>query len=113
MPYINTITNKTITKDSELRLKTQFGSAITLLHKTESWLMLNFNDNQKMYFQGDSSKPMAMVEVKLFGKSTPTDYQNMTRKITEIVSNELKIAPNCVYVKYEEVAHWGWNGNNF
>ena len=37
----------------------------------------------------------------------------MTAAITDILSKELQIAPNRIYVKYEEVAYWGWNGNNF
>lgn len=113
MPFINTITNKKISKENEINLKSQFGEAITILGKSESWLMLNFVSERNMYFQGDNSKPMAMVNVQLFGKATSSAYDRMTAKLTEIVSNELGIAPNQIYVKYEECSHWGWNGSNF
>lgn len=113
MPYINTITNVRISNDNEKNIKSKFGEAIKILGKSESWLMLNFVDNQRMYFQGDNSKPMAMIEVKLFGKASANAYDNMTSTITDIVSKELNISSNQVYVKYEEVSHWGWNGNNF
>jgi len=113
MPFINTITNTKISKESELKIKSQFGEAMKILGKSESWLMLNFADDQRMYFQGDNSKPVAMVEVKLFGKASPSAYDTMTSTITDIVSKELNISPNCIYVKYEEVSYWGWNGNNF
>ncbi len=56
---------------------------------------------------------MAMVEVQLFGKAQPSAYDTMTSTITDIISNELNILPNQIYVKYEEVSYWGWNGNNF
>jgi hypothetical protein len=29
------------------------------------------------------------------------------------MKEELEIQPDCIYVKYEEVSTWGWNGNNF
>lgn len=113
MPYINTVTNVKISKSNEESIKSKFGDAIKILGKSESWLMLNFTDNQRMYFQGDSSKPMAMVEVQLFGKAQPSAYDAMTSTITDIISNELNILPNQIYVKYEEISYWGWNGNNF
>lgn len=113
MPYINTTTNVKISNSSEENIKSKFGEAIKILGKSESWLMLNFVDNQRMYFQGDNSKPMAIVEVKLFGKAQPNAYDEMTSAITNTISSELNISPNQVYVKYEEVSYWGWNGNNF
>ncbi|MCC8070034.1 MAG: hypothetical protein LIO71_09850 [Ruminococcus sp.] len=113
MPYIDTTTNVKISKSSEETIKSKFGEGIKILGKSESWLMLNFTDNQRMYFQGDNSKPMAMVEVKLFGKAQASAYDRMTSFITDTISNELNIPPNRVYVKYEEVSYWGWNGSNF
>lgn len=112
MPFINTITNKKISKENEINLKSQFGKAITLLGKSESWLMLSFTHSDSMYFQGNNNL-MAMVEVKLFGRASSNAYDNMTAKLTEIISNELEISPNRIYIKYEECSHWGWNGNNF
>ena len=37
----------------------------------------------------------------------------MTGEICKIFNEELGIEPNRIYVKYEEVANWGWNGENF
>lgn len=112
MPFINTVTNKNISKETEIKLKSQFGEAIKILGKSENWLMLNFTQSDSMYFQGESN-PMAMLEVKLFGKASSSAYDNMTAKLTDIVSKELNISPTQIYIKYEECSHWGWNGNNF
>ena len=57
--------------------------------------------------------PLAFIEVKIFGKSTSDAYSALTKKITEIVCEELSIASDKIYVKYEEVSVWGWNGVNF
>ncbi len=113
MPFINTRTSCEITKEKETAIKAQLGEAITLIGKSESWLMLNFQDNCRLYFKGDNTQNMAMVEVALLGKATDSEYNALTAKITEIISKELSIAPSSIYIKYEEVGHWGYSGFNF
>ena len=89
------------------------GKAISLIGKSESWLMLNFEDKCRLYFKGDNSKNMAIIEVALFGKANNSQYDALTEKLTQEVSEVLKIDPSNVYIKYEEVEHWGYNGFNF
>lgn len=89
------------------------GKAIALIPgKSESWLMLSFEDNCRLYFKGKNDQPTAFVEVKLFGKASGEAYNKMTAAITDILKQQLNIQPDHIYVKYEETAHWGWNGNN-
>ena len=113
MPFINTKTTASISKEAEAALKTKLGKAITCLGKGEQWLMLNFEDNCRMYFKGDNSKELAFVDVALFGKASDGQYDNMTEAVCNIISETLNIAPDCIYVIYEEVSHWGYNGFNF
>lgn len=114
MPYINTKTTVTINPVKREAIKKKLGKAIELIPgKSESWLMVSFEDNGIMYFKGSNEKPLAFVEVKIFGKAASTAYQNMTKAITDILVEELGIQPDCIYVKYEEVLNWGWNGSNF
>jgi hypothetical protein len=37
----------------------------------------------------------------------------MTEAITNIFATELGIAPDKIYVKYEECYYWGMGGTNF
>lgn len=114
MPYISTKTNVTISKEKETIIKEKLGKAIELIPgKSESWLMCSFDGEQSLYFKGDGSSNIAFIEVKIFGKSTKEAYAALTEKITEIVSEELSISSDQIYVKYEEVSVWGWNGVNF
>lgn len=112
MPFISIKTNQTINSTSETNLKNKFGEAIKILGKTESWLMINFEDEQKMYFKGDSTEGIAMVEIKLYGKACNVAYDDMTKEVTKVVSQELDIPSSNIYVKYEECAIWGYNGIN-
>lgn len=113
MPFINTKVNRTLDDKTREAVKTRLGQAVTLLNKSESWLMVSFDENCPMYFKGKSDEPMAFCDVQLFGKATGEAYDKMTAEVTKILSEELNIAPAQIYVKYAEVAHWGWNGSNF
>lgn len=113
MPFINTMTNVTVTPDKEAVLKEKFGRAISILGKGEGWLMLNFTGDCSLWFKGRNDMNMAIVELSLFGKAPEASYDRMTKELTDILSETLKISPDCVYVKYEEVKYWGWNGSNF
>ena len=114
MPFIHTKVNREITKEKEQALSRQLGEAISLLPgKSESWLMLQFEDNCRLYFKGDCGKPLALVNVKLYGKAPAGAYDRLTGKITEILGRELSIAPDGVYVVYQETEHWGYDGSNF
>ena len=113
MPYISTKTNVTITKEKEIVIKNKLGKAIELIPgKSESWLMVAFEDEVSLYFQGESEKPIAFVEVKLFGSASQESYSKLTKEITNILTEELGVSPDQTYVKYEEVGCWGWNGDN-
>lgn len=114
MPCILTKTNVAISPEQEAALKTKLGKAIALIPgKSESWLMLSFEENCKLYFKGETREGIAFVEVKLLGKANGSDYDKRTAAITDILHQELNISPSQIYVKYEETSHWGWNGSNF
>ncbi len=112
MPLITAKVSTEITVEKEISLKEKFGKAIELIGKSESWLMVDFQGNCRLYFKGDNSAS-AMIEVDLFGKASDSGYDALTEKITEIVSEELGIAKDRIYVKYNEISHWGYSGFNF
>lgn len=114
MPFIHTRVNRPIAKETETALAKAFGDAISLLPgKTESWLMLQFEENCRLYFQGQDAAPLAFVKVQVYGASTAPAYNALTGRITALLEQHLAIPAEGVYVSYEENSHWGWNGNNF
>ena len=114
MPFINTKVSVELPKDKEASIKEKLGKAIALIPgKSESWLMLNFEDNCRMYFRGNGSQPAAFVEVKVYGGSNAAAFSQLTEAITGILNEELGIAPDHIYVQYQPTEHWGWNGANF
>lgn len=113
MPFINTKTNIEISSEKETAIKEQLGQAVSLIRKSEGWLMVEFEDNCRLYFRGDKTTPSAFVEVKLYGSASKSDYEALTAKITSIISAELNIVPTQIYIRYEETEYWGYGGHNF
>lgn len=114
MPFIHTRVNRPISKETEKTLAAAFGDAISLLPgKSEKWLMLQFEENCRLYFQGQDACPMAFVKVQVYGTSTAEAYDALTGRISSLLEQHLMIRPDHVYISYEETSHWGWNGNNF
>ena len=113
MPFINTKTTAKLDTGATERLTKELGRAIELIPgKTEKWLMLNFEGECKMAFAG-AMGDCCLVEVELLGSATDEAYDAMTKEITAIISKETKIPSNRIYVKYEEISHWGFDGFNF
>ncbi|MGM9625082.1 MAG: phenylpyruvate tautomerase MIF-related protein [Eubacteriales bacterium] len=113
MPFIRTTTNQHVTKEIADTVKTACGQAIVLLRgKSENWLMVEIEGDRNLYFQG-SDAPCAIAEVQVYGKINDRDCDNMTEALTKILTGALGVPADRVYVRYEEVSHWGWNGSNF
>ena len=114
MPFINSKISTSLTEAQETEIKTRLGQAIqTIPGKSESWLMIGFEPDYKLYFRGSNAEPMAMVEVSVYGSENPSAFSKLTGQICDIFKDVLEIAPDHVYVKYQAVSNWGWNGDNF
>ena len=113
MPYIDSKITVSLTDEEKEKIKTSLGSAISALHKTESYLMVGIEDKYDLWFGGNKLDKGAYVEVSLLGNAASSDYEKMTGIICDIYEKELGIPPKSVYVTYHPVSDWGWNGSNF
>ena len=113
MPFIDTKLSVKTDEAKKENIKKRLGEAVSILHKTESFLMVGIIDDYDLYFAGDKLDKGAYVEVSLFGSATSDDYSKMTKAICDILSDELNIPGDKVYVTYHGISDWGWNGRNF
>lgn len=114
MPCIHIQTNQKVSAEEEKSLREKFGEAISLFPgKSESWLMFLLEDGCRMAFQGKTEKPMAFVEIKLYGDVDKGASQKMTARTCDLLKEILGISSDQVYVRYEATENWGWNGSNF
>ena len=113
MPFIDSKLTVKLTQDKKESIKRQLGRAVSLIHKSETYLMVGFQDGYELYLGGRKLDKGAYVEVSLFGNASSSDYSKMTGEICRILSDEAGIPAECVYVTYHGLKDWGWNGSNF
>lgn len=115
MPCIQIKTNVEAAKDVADRIKAGLGQAIAFLPgKSEDWLMVAIEDRCRMYFGGETGRPIAIAEVKILGNTVDHEgAEKMTGEMTRILGETLGVAPKDLYIKYEALPDWGWNGTNF
>ena len=112
MPFINVMTNSEI-KDKDA-LKAELGNDITAIPgKSEAWLMVNIQDNCKLYFKGTNDKPTAFTDVSIFGSAAKSDCENLTAAVCDILSEEAGVPSDRSYVKFEFSDKWGYDGYMF
>ena len=113
MPFIDSKVTVKLTEEKKKSVKTRLGQAISILHKSENYLMVGFEDEYDLYMSGNRLEKGAYVSVSLFGNASSDDYEKMTSAICDILQDELGIPADHVYVTYHGVNDWGWNGRNF
>ena len=113
MPFIDSKITVKLTDEKKESIKARLGQAVSLLLKSESYLMVGFDDEYDLYMGGNKLEKGAYVSVSLFGSASSADYEKMTGAICNVMQEELGIPGDKVYVTYHGVNDWGWNGSNF
>lgn len=114
MPFIDSKLTCKLSESQKEHLKTELGKLITTIPgKTEDFLMIGFSDEYPLYFGGKLLEQGAFIEIKLFGSAPDDVLEQLTAKICALYETELQIPPQSLYVTYQFVSHWGWNGRNF
>ena len=114
MPFIHSKVNVKTSPEQQKELKMRLGQAIAAIPgKSEAWLMVNLEDEQKMYFRGEGSEPLAFICVNCYGSADEKAFERMTAELTTIYGEVLGVKPDHMYIKYDASMYWGWNGGNF
>ena len=113
MPYINAKFSTPVSPDKELQLKSALGEAITLLGKPERYLMVEIQDDRRLYFGGRNDRPIAFFDVALLHSAPRASYEKLTARLCDIAKDVMDVDGDNVYVKFEETESWGYDGFMF
>ena len=113
MPYIDCKFTQQLTPDEKENIKCGLGKLVSILHKPESYLMVGIDDRYDLYFAGKKLEAGAYIYISLFGRVNSSDCEKMTAAVCELLKTELGINGTSVYVTYQGIENWGYNGNNF
>lgn len=114
MPFLNIKYSKEINKEQEEKIKTELGKAIEVIPgKSESWFMINFENNAHLYFKGKNSEPILFANLSVYGNVDSKYFNEFTKQATKIFVSNLDIKKENIYIKYDTTTNWGWDGENF
>lgn len=113
MPFIDCKFSKQLTHETCDNVKRGFGELIGVMGKSESYLMVGIEDNHTLYLGGRKLENGAFIAVSVYGGVNPVQSRKMTEKVCDFLEDELGISPEDVYITYQGIENWGWNGGNF
>lgn len=112
MPFIDSKITLPVSEEKKEIIKNKLGQLVSILNKPESFLMVGIEDEYNLYMGGNKLEKGAYVAVSLFGTASSAAYEKMTGEICRLYEEELGIPGRSVYVTYQGVKDWGWNGSN-
>lgn len=111
MPFIKSYVSCPVTEEQELNLKTRMGKAISKIPgKSEEYLLLKFTDNCRLWLRGDNTAPIAYIEAAIFGNEDHLGFSGFSAEITSAFSEILRIPPENIYIKYDDISSWSVGG---
>ncbi len=113
MPFIDCKVTVKLTEDEKKAINDGLCSAVSLMHKSSSYLMVGVNDGYDLYFSGKKLEAGAFVDVRAFGGVNGGDCRKMTAAVCKLLKEVAGIPSDGVYITYEGYENWGWNGDNF
>ena len=113
MPFIDSKITLKVSEEKKEAIKSRLGKEISILGKSENYLMVGFEDDYTLYMAGNKLEKGVYVAVRLFGNASSDAYDQMTAAICKIYEEELGIPAKNIYVTYIGIRDWGWNGGNF
>ena len=113
MPFIHAKFSSPVTPEKELALKSALGDAITILGKSERWLMVQVEDDCRLYFGGKNDRPIAFFDVSLLHSAPRSAYEQLTARLCGVASDIMSVDGDNVYVKFEETENWGYDSMMF
>ena len=110
MPYIAVNTSQKLSDAQKEKVKAELGRLITIIPtKTEAGLMVDISDARAFYKAGQKVES-AFIDLRLFHKSEFEPKKKFTEETIEMLSSELGIKKENLYLTIMEFDNWGAGG---
>jgi phenylpyruvate tautomerase PptA (4-oxalocrotonate tautomerase family) len=110
MPYIAVNTTEKLSPAQQEAVKNGLGRLINIIPtKTEAGLLVDFSGGRSFYRAGALVKS-AYIEVRLYQPSEFEVKKKFTEEVFSLLSRELGIETNNMYLNIIELDHWGGGG---
>ena len=111
MPYLNIVTNQSITDEASL-LKTTSLAVSKAAGKPETYVMVAVEAKANM-LMGASDAPTAFLDYRALG--LPADRAAFSDTLCRLITEQLGIPGDRIYISMtdSERQNWGWNHGTF
>jgi phenylpyruvate tautomerase PptA (4-oxalocrotonate tautomerase family) len=110
MPYIAINTTETLPVARQEAIKSELGRLISIIPtKAEGGLLIDFSGEHRFYRAGALVKG-AYIELRLYRPSPFEAKKQFTEEVFSLLSRELGIEKDHMYLTIVELEHWGLDG---
>ncbi len=111
MPYLNIVTNQTVSDEAGL-LKAASQTVSKAAGKPETYVMVAVEAQANMMMSG-SDAPAAFLDYRALG--LPNDRSAFSDVLCSLITEQLGIAGDRIYISMtdSERQNWGWNHSTF
>ena len=110
MPYISVNTSEKVSDAQKEKIKSELGRIITLIPtKTEANTLIDISDSRSIY-KGGEKVMGAFIELRLFHKFEFDDKKKFAEETFEMLSRELGLKKENMYLNVFELENWGSTG---
>ena len=114
MPYIEAKLSIELNDSQKDELQAKLVQAVSsAFSKPNAYIMTNIEDEKSLYMGGKKVEKGAYIEVKALGTVTKPSCQTATKTICDILTNNYGLNGAQIYITYQPVDLWGWNGSMF
>jgi len=110
MPYIAINTSEKLSSTQKEKIKSELGRLITVIPtKTEAGTLVDLSDSRTIY-KGGVNVSGAFIDVRLFHKADFESKKKFTEETFEMLSRELGLKKENMYLAIAEYENWGTAG---
>ncbi len=114
MPFVQARISKKLNSEEKSALKSEILSIIGReLSKPANFIMIGIEDGYELWLGENQLENGAMISVQHLGKASRNAYSAISDKITGVLRQKLGTDPACVYITFQEIPDWSWNGSLF
>lgn len=107
MPYVNLVTNVTVSEEKENKIVDVIGNGITVIEgKIPDGLFIKIEGDCKLYSRGIATEANAMITVDVFGYSKEEEFAKYATLIKGVLYEELGITAEHLYINFKECRNW-------
>ncbi len=114
MPMIDAKLTVKLTAQQDQQVHEELTNAAAAeLHKPASYVMLSVEQGADLWMGGRKVAKGAYVHVRAFGGIADADAAKLTARITKFFEQGLGLDGAAVYISYQGLNQWGWQGSMF